>query len=609
MLLSVQLLQVTAWEHASECPCLTNSSSEWHALQEKIVAAGFPSNYGLEGCQAYDHGYDLPHGCNESSSHPCKVECTSSGHDYCQSRWCYVDVARCRYNEQQCSSMGFTKGSLSHPSCRTREMSLSNVILNSSTHYSYQTCGYLNTYEDAHRRSMNIVIKVSTRKRGGYTIKLENGQIDPLRPELKGYQGAMLEFFYDTVMGNFDPKPQIVLDDSWATETSKEAIQGQLGVKSSYTACVHDVAVGKYDLCINPFLHTTLREAMTPFTPALEQAYFYLIIPSDPTGHDILDDLARPFLPFQPEAWLAIFGFLFGAALLRFIMSNMDGGERTTQKSHRHQVVKYMYLSLDGFWRGGDFPVKSGASKVFLLGFTFFGVITMASYTANLASLLVEEKQTHKIQSIEDAIDAGVKICITDRIQIPLGILYPSATNLLVVSDSSSDVPRRMHLGECGAGVLHHNHIADMYAGGQVEDNCKALDEEKLTADKAQCLRTGDGQIDLTRDCSLAQVGGVIMAMPIGWPVSPGIQRPLAAAIVKEINSGLYIKKQKSYEHLKPVSVCHAKRSTEHPGMPISALIGTVLISSSLMFIALAWTLLEAIGQRRRSSQEATQEP
>lgn len=230
----------------------------------------------------------------------------------------------------------------------------------------------------------------------------------------------------------------------------------------------------------------------------------------------------------------------------------------------------------------------------------------MASYTANLASLLVTEKQTQEITSIDNAIDAGMKICVPDIVETSMNISYPLAKHLFVFASSTSDVPRLIHRGDCGAGVLHLNQIADMHAGGKARRDCKRLDTGKYSSDEAQCKKTKDGQVDLTRDCGLLKVGDVIMSMPVGWPVSPDIQRPLSVALVKELNSGLYVKKQRAFEYLKPVSVCQKKKIDAHPGIPAEGLLGTLLVSSSLMAIAFAWTVLGAIWRKLCFSQQPT---
>ena len=49
----------------------------------------------------------------------------------------------------------------------------------------------------------------------------------------------------------------------------------------------------------------------------------------------------------------------------------------------------------------------------------------MASYTANLASILVAEKSSNGVGSIQDAIDQRLTICIVPQVEMELIATYP----------------------------------------------------------------------------------------------------------------------------------------------------------------------------------------
>lgn len=61
-----------------------------------------------------------------------------------------------------------------------------------------------------------------------------------------------------------------------------------------------------------------------------------------------------------------------------------------------------------------------------MLGFGWFLLIIMASYTANLASILVALKTAEGIGSIEDAIAQKVSICIVPQVAMEMASSYPT---------------------------------------------------------------------------------------------------------------------------------------------------------------------------------------
>ncbi|KAJ1466426.1 hypothetical protein T484DRAFT_1861676 [Baffinella frigidus] len=100
------------------------------------------------------------------------------------------------------------------------------------------------------------------------------------------------------------------------------------GVRSSWTACVHDIAVGNYDACLGDFWVTPERMTMVQVTPermAMVQFltpfgadFFYLLAPSD-AGESLESTLGKPFLPFTRDLWGLVIGFLlFSAGLIAF---------------------------------------------------------------------------------------------------------------------------------------------------------------------------------------------------------------------------------------------------------------------------------------------------
>eukprot|EP00913_Durusdinium_trenchii_P024487 g22988.t1 len=117
-----------------ECPCISSRSAGFASLQQQLIARGMERDYGTQGCRAYD---------DADSASPCG---TGEGGE-CQSSWCYVDMDACLQNETACVAAGGVLGSYDSEHCRTRLTMAST--LNLSAFFSYETCGYVNTYNDS----------------------------------------------------------------------------------------------------------------------------------------------------------------------------------------------------------------------------------------------------------------------------------------------------------------------------------------------------------------------------------------------------------------------------------------------------------------------------
>ncbi|CAE7556692.1 GLR3.4, partial [Symbiodinium pilosum] len=92
----------------------------------------------------------------------------------------------------------------------------------------------------------------------------------------------------------------------------------------SYTACVHDVAVGHFDVCIADLWLTAERNRLAYFLPPIRQDLFYLVVPRKVEEVTFASYLERPFLPFTIDAWLGVFAFLCGLSIVLWIVEICD---------------------------------------------------------------------------------------------------------------------------------------------------------------------------------------------------------------------------------------------------------------------------------------------
>ena len=232
---------------APECPCVNSSYSMYSTMQAGVVAKGAPSTYGLTGCANHDMGLALYEGQHCDGSSP---------PSWCNNNWCFVDESLCPENVKLCEAAGGVLGSDVSPYCRTRATDPSS-LLNNSEAYSYQTCGSVNDYDTD---QLNEFI-------AGRSIRAAADAWAPwIVKDEEVWSGPTYEFFVQA-LSIFEPKPVIEVIPGWATQESRDRFPS-----SSYTACVHDVAVGNFDICIADLWLTPERNKLVTFLPAVRCA-------------------------------------------------------------------------------------------------------------------------------------------------------------------------------------------------------------------------------------------------------------------------------------------------------------------------------------------------
>lgn len=149
---------------------------------------------------------------------------------------------------------------------------------------------------------------------------------------------------------------------------------------------------------------------------------------------------------------------------------------------------KALYLNFLAYVSCGPTTNPSSVpGRIAVLGFGWFLLITMASYTANLAAILVEEKSKHGITGIDDAIKQRLVICCVSQIQAELISGHPEAK--LKLFKSANAIVRGMIKGECGVGVLTDLQSRRFFSGEYNAMDCDAM--ANMTDAQAADTETG----------------------------------------------------------------------------------------------------------------------
>ena len=487
---------------ADECPCITSASAQFAGLAAAATAKGLPANYGQAGCQAYDQGLEVA---------AAGVRCKENAEPYCQRSWCYVDKELCAENTTACAAAGGTLGSHAHASCRSRDSSQTAMFKGSALHgdlrYSYATCGELDTFQLSGvariaGRTLQAAMRDSS-ELAPFTYPSSPMAVDPKRPHLIGYKGLLLDLVDDFLALPPPPLPHAVLNLSteFGSETSRAKYPG-----STYTACAYDVVLGKRDICIADFWMTSERIALGIqfLRPPFGSDDMYLIALRQEAAEGFATLLAKPFSPFAPALWAFIILYIFLSALVTAITDMANEEDFENQSSYVARYLKSLYLNFLGYLTGGPANTpQSVPARIGTMGFGFFTMIVLTSYTANLASLLVAQASRNTIASIDDAIAANLRICIMAAIHPEFEALYPRAR--FVNSADEHELLAMAHPGEgqaCEAFITTAISWERAQAGLFAKQDCEM---EEAGGAKYQgrklCMKTQEGDVDLARDC------------------------------------------------------------------------------------------------------------
>jgi hypothetical protein len=218
------------------CPCDEQVPAGWANGSCALARADgscIPATYGTRGCRPYDAA--------EAS------ECTSADAPaWCASSWCWVNSTACE---------------------RPHEAS----ALAAGRHFSYATCGFLDRYSDTrHAQQLASLppLRVSfpADSGNGYTVtSVEDGE--GVGGTDRG--GAAVEFAAATFAAH---------GIAWA-EVPVSAASHAYSPLSTFTACVHAVALNDTDMCWGNFWPTEERRLLADFSSAIYSDVLRLVVP------------------------------------------------------------------------------------------------------------------------------------------------------------------------------------------------------------------------------------------------------------------------------------------------------------------------------------------
>jgi len=548
----------------------------------QVASLDVDPDYGIGGCKAYDAG-SQKEGCGDNES------------SHCNFAWCYVDPALCPEDEDKCEAGNGVLGNEVSPYCRTREVIKSSQV---SADYSYATCGTLSSYKTnmLFKSVAGNVVQVAIKTFEPFILTLEKEHAD-----IKQRYGGPTFDFFEAALMLFQPELEMMEVD--ATNSSKARYPD-----SSYTACVHDVAVGNFDLCVADLWVTEERAQLTAFLPSLREDYFYFVTRRIRKQVTFADRVQRPFLPFTTGAWFLVVVFLIGLAVVLWKLMRdfkvLDGSDEPCPWSAWHGLKDLGFiivLVLMDFMSRELTTVKKSTTKgaprtvdtlpprgmwgfkVFSLAFSFFVLVCLSSYTAYLASLLVIQNNDNvAFKSLDDAIAKDVKICVPGVLRRTFSKKFPRGKFIPV--ENIEDLPKALLSKNCSGIVTSYEQLKMMHSGKTKAADCKNATEEIMEREEI-CGEARD-------DCDFNRVGDILHTVPLSLPVSDRLMQSLSWGVIHGHDNGLYAQLIVNNSDNMPTSRCGDVQEEREGGLYWEDLVGAIFVAFLVMCVGL---LLEGV--------------
>ena len=274
-----------------------------------------------------------------------------------------------------------------------------------------------------------------------------------------------------------------------------------------WQACVQDVGQGILDMCVGAFWETVTRREKVAFTTALFNNVFYMRVPPPQEDDDFGDKIQVIFRPFTTTLWITI---VFATICVGLSYTILCANKQTSMNEIPEKIIASLYVAtmelMNGANQNEDKPIYH---KSITVTWSFFVLIMVAAYTANLAAFLGQTRVKHKITSVEDCIVKDGNFChhASDSIRQTIQRKYKSLHHTKEFSfDDEEDVPKALLNGTCDIFVTSKYtwDIDDKYWG----------------------------------QCETMWLGDFVFSFKVGWPVSQAVLEPLTYWLGRGVEAG-----------------------------------------------------------------------
>jgi len=587
------------------CPCLTSATPPSQTITGMLKQIsdsnqrhGLHKNYGLEGCKKYDSDLD-----NAIKGVACKGRETKT----CEKPWCYVDPERCDVNQQECAktwcynnTVRCRSGDEENIFCRSRPSRALNAseqnVLSSS-----ETCGVV---DDSNLLTIwpemaGSSLYVGWLSSPPWNFAAKNGS---------GIKEGILQHYYGQVfalsgLGMIYSEPAL-------SQASRDRVWIDNGFNSSWSSCVYDLAVGRLDFCMADFWVTANRLKQCNFLPLLYRDEVFLVEDSE-ASESLFEILQKPFLPFAYNLWAFV---MLSLCVMGVLVAWAETGHNPDDYPDERCPMcfcKGIFTGLYSYFTGGVyfqvFP-KTIHGMCFSLGVGFFVLLSLSTYTANLASFLILKKVKAGVNTLEEAVLSGETICVSNVYAGELSSKVPALEKVWLKRPWLKCV-LELHKKRAGYAAITLSEMDNALRGNLIHKECKDKKGNPLPAGvfsqldpkgngagqtaetKDLCPADAEGNLDTRRDCFITKVGdgNIIHSLDVACASTHTVHHPVSFGFASAKVQGLWSKTKVLYEGSdRPLQEsCPAKLGDAMDRMKNEDMFGTSV--ASMMFVTVGW--------------------
>lgn len=174
-------------------------------------------------------------------------------------------------------------------------------------------------------------------------------------------------------------------------------------------------SVQNFDLSVNWWDETLerLERGVSFVRPWFDGSLILIEKQDEPEVDDDTITFANWLRPFTPNVWWAIILTVLTSGLTwTWIEHLADDKYRKQRRTVWQGFCDGVYLSAINFPQNYEFQPTTAAGRIFGISISIWALVVTATYTANLASLLVDRKPaTRRVESMDDVIALGIPVC------------------------------------------------------------------------------------------------------------------------------------------------------------------------------------------------------
>jgi hypothetical protein len=242
-----------------------------------------------------------------------------------------------------------------------------------------------------------------------------------------------------------------------------------------------------YDISVEAWGNSVARKAMGVSFPAGfydSSAAFAELLQSDQTRKVV--NLWAFLSPFRMDVWGWILGIFLITGLTFWCIENLLFDPDDEESLHG-QPIACIYNAAMVFTGHFGIRCNNHASRILAFSWTFWTLIVVSGYTANLASYLVtKEVKVFRVNSVQEALKKNASICVQAGAVVDsvLSARYPQLN--LIGKESEAEIFESLRLppnkGGCDAAAHQLNSVHVFLRDKAINHDCSIATEDKIAA-------------------------------------------------------------------------------------------------------------------------------